>query len=218
MTELMVDHERLDVYRLAIDYAAFSYRIARSLSGVNRHVRDPWLRAAQSIPRNIAEGNGRQSLKDKNRFVEIARDSAWECAAIHDMRLAFRTVRNFAAQAASLCGITVQVFWIAPFDTKLRTAPIVRSIHADIPRRGNVKTGTATRGIAASRERRVSRWSGENRSRQVVVILGGRGSGRAENRLSAPARQEPRPPNVKTGTATRQRENGDSQAGNRRKP
>jgi|GEM_PF-140599 len=92
MTGLMFDHERLDVYRLAIDYVAFSYRIARSLSGVNRQVRDPWLRAAQSIPLNIAEGNGRQRLKDENRFFEIARGSAWECAAIHDMRLAFAAV------------------------------------------------------------------------------------------------------------------------------
>ena len=49
------------------------------------HVRDPWLRAAQSIPLNIAEGNGKQSLKDKNRFFEIARGSALECAATHDI-------------------------------------------------------------------------------------------------------------------------------------
>ena len=40
---------------------------------------------AQSIPLNIAEGNGKESLKDKNRFFEIARGSALECAAIHDV-------------------------------------------------------------------------------------------------------------------------------------
>ena len=79
------DHERLDVYRLSIDYVAFSYQIARTLGGVNRQARDQWLRAAQSIPLNIAEGNGKQSLKDKNRFFEIARGSALECAAIHDV-------------------------------------------------------------------------------------------------------------------------------------
>jgi|GEM_PF-6520862 len=33
-------------------------------------------------------------------------------------------------------------------------------------------------------------------SKWVFVILGGRGSRRAENRLSAPARQEPRPPTI----------------------
>lgn len=85
MREVIFDHERLDVYRLAIEYVASSYRIARSLHGVDRHVRDQWLRAAQSIPLNIAEGNGKQSLKDKNRFFEIARGSALECAAIHDV-------------------------------------------------------------------------------------------------------------------------------------
>jgi four helix bundle protein len=52
---------------------AFSHRIAKTLSGMNRPARDQWLRAAQSIPMNIAEGNGKQSLKEKNRFVEIAR-------------------------------------------------------------------------------------------------------------------------------------------------
>ncbi len=79
------DHERLDVYRMSIEYVAFSYRVAKTLTGLNRHARDQWLRAAQSIPLNIAEGNGKQILKDKNRFFQIARGSALECAAIHDV-------------------------------------------------------------------------------------------------------------------------------------
>lgn len=85
MTEPIFDHERLDVYRLSMDYVAFSFGIAKTLVGINRQARDQWLRAAQSIPLNIAEGNGKQSLKDKNRFFEIARGSALECAAIHDV-------------------------------------------------------------------------------------------------------------------------------------
>ena len=85
MKEPIFDHERLEVYRLAIEYVTSSFRIAKSLTGVDRHARDQWLRAAQSIPLNIAEGNGKQSLKDKNRFFEIARGSALECAAIHDI-------------------------------------------------------------------------------------------------------------------------------------
>ena len=94
MTEPIFDHEKLDVYRLSIEYVAASYGIAKALAGVNRHIRDQWLRAAQSIPLNIAEGNGKQSLKDKNRFFEIARGSALECAAIHDVLKAFAAVEG----------------------------------------------------------------------------------------------------------------------------
>jgi four helix bundle protein len=85
MNEPIFSHERLDDYRLSIDYVAFSYRIVKSLAGVNRLARDQGLRAAQSIPLNIAEGNGKQSLKDKNRFYEIAPGSTLECASIHDV-------------------------------------------------------------------------------------------------------------------------------------
>jgi four helix bundle protein len=52
---------------------------------MNRPARDRWFRAAQSIPLNIAEGIGKQSLKYENRFFEIARRSAIECASIHDL-------------------------------------------------------------------------------------------------------------------------------------
>ena len=95
MTEPTFDHEKLDVYRLSIDYVSFSFQIAKQLSGANRHARDQWLRAAQSIPLNIAEGNGKQSLKDKNRFFEIARGSALECAAIHDILLKCPSIESF---------------------------------------------------------------------------------------------------------------------------
>ena len=85
MTEPIFDHDRLDVYRLSIDYVASSFAIAKDLNGTHRHARDQWLRAAQSIPLNIAEGNGKRSLKDRSRFLDIARGSALECAAIQDV-------------------------------------------------------------------------------------------------------------------------------------
>jgi four helix bundle protein len=85
MNEPIFDHEKLDVYRLSIDYVAYSYSIATRLAGNNRHARDQWLRAVQSILLNIAEGNGKHSLKDRSRFFDIARGSAFECAAIHDI-------------------------------------------------------------------------------------------------------------------------------------
>ncbi|WP_146524692.1 four helix bundle protein [Novipirellula artificiosorum] len=84
MSEPIFDHDRLDVYRLSIDYVASSFAIAKDLGGCHRHARDQWLRAAQSIPLNIAEGNGKRSLKDRSRFLDIARGSVLECVAIQD--------------------------------------------------------------------------------------------------------------------------------------
>lgn len=85
MTDYLFDHDRLDVYRLSIEYVANAFDSSRSLEGLHRHARDQWLRAAQSIPLNIAEGNGKRSLKDRARFLDIARGSALECAAIQDV-------------------------------------------------------------------------------------------------------------------------------------
>ena len=45
MPEAVFDHDRLDVYRLAVDYTADSYHVAEGLSGLRRHARDQWLRA-----------------------------------------------------------------------------------------------------------------------------------------------------------------------------
>ena len=43
MAEPIFDHDRLDVYRLSIDYVASSFSVAKDLNGLHRHVRDQWL-------------------------------------------------------------------------------------------------------------------------------------------------------------------------------
>jgi len=78
-------HEQLDVYKLALKYVAFVFDLSEGLEGATRHARDQLLRASQSIPLNIAEGNGKASDPDRRRFFEIARGSALECAAIQDV-------------------------------------------------------------------------------------------------------------------------------------
>ena len=65
MTDAIFDHDRLDVYRLAIEYTAESFAVAKDLSVIHRDARDQWLRASQSIPLNTAEGNGKRSPKDR---------------------------------------------------------------------------------------------------------------------------------------------------------
>jgi four helix bundle protein len=82
---MALGHEKLDVYRLAICYVAWVYEHSEKLNSVHRHARDQWLRASQSIPLNIAEGNGKTAEADRRRYFEIARGSALECAAIQDV-------------------------------------------------------------------------------------------------------------------------------------
>ena len=82
---MTLGHEKLDVYRLSIGYVAWVCEKAGELSGVHRSARDQWLRASQSIPLNIAEGNGKTADADRRRYFEIARGSALECAAIQDV-------------------------------------------------------------------------------------------------------------------------------------
>ncbi|MBN1558593.1 MAG: four helix bundle protein [Lentisphaerae bacterium] len=80
-----LDHERLDVYRVALDFAAWAYTVSRSLKGLDRPARDQLLRASQSIALNIAEGCGKVPPADRGRFLQIAGGSARECGAILDI-------------------------------------------------------------------------------------------------------------------------------------
>jgi len=62
----------------------WAYQVAKSLKGSDRPAGDQLLRASQSIPLNIAEGNGKGTNADRRRFFEIARGSALGCASIQD--------------------------------------------------------------------------------------------------------------------------------------
>jgi len=84
----MFDHERLDVYRVSIEFVTWSYRLACELKGFDRHARDQLLRSSQSIPLNIAEGNGKLPSADRKRFQRIALGSALEGAATLDVLVA----------------------------------------------------------------------------------------------------------------------------------
>ncbi len=77
-------HEKLDVYRTAIEYVGWAYHYCETMKG-HRNAKDQLLRASQAIPLNIAEGNGKATDGDRRRFFEIARGSALECAAAQDV-------------------------------------------------------------------------------------------------------------------------------------
>ena len=66
------------------------------------------------VPLNIAEGNGKQNLKDKNRYFQIARGSALESAAVHDLLKAFALIDEAMGCADGIQN-QVQVSWCQGF-------------------------------------------------------------------------------------------------------
>ncbi|MGI8906850.1 MAG: four helix bundle protein [Candidatus Sumerlaeaceae bacterium] len=82
---LLFGHEKLDVYRLSLQYVAWVFQYVNDLTPKYKNVKDQLLRASQSIPLNIAEGNGKAGDADRRRYFEIARGSAVECAAAQDI-------------------------------------------------------------------------------------------------------------------------------------
>jgi len=81
---MQFDHEKLDVYQVSIQF--IGWRIAElKFQNHIRNVYDQLERASISIPLNIAEGNGKSFPKDRKRYFEIARGSAFESAACLDI-------------------------------------------------------------------------------------------------------------------------------------
>lgn len=81
----MYEHQKLLVYAKAIDAVSELHLIARGLPPGLGDLRDQLLRAAYSIPLNIAEGAGEFSPSEKARFYRMARRSGAECDAILDV-------------------------------------------------------------------------------------------------------------------------------------
>ncbi|WP_129356633.1 four helix bundle protein [Sorangium cellulosum] len=79
----MFGFQRLDVYRCAISFLAYSAPLAARPPRGQGELADQLRRAALSVPLNIAEGSGKPA-RDARRFYAIARGSALECAAILD--------------------------------------------------------------------------------------------------------------------------------------
>lgn len=99
---MTLGHEKLDVYRLSIRCVAWVYEKAETLIGVHRPARGQWLRASQSIPLNIAEGNGKTADADRRRYFEIARGSALKCAAVQDVLVVGKALDETQSQSRKM--------------------------------------------------------------------------------------------------------------------
>jgi len=87
---MILDHERLDVYVVALDFVVFANEVVERLPRGRSHLADQLTRASTSIVLNLAEGAGKLSKPDKRRYYLTARGSATESAALLDVCLRLR--------------------------------------------------------------------------------------------------------------------------------
>ena len=86
------DHERLDVYQMALDFMALADDVVEQLPRGRGHLAYQLTRAATSIVLNIAEGAGKFSKADKRRFYQTSAGSTTESAAILDVCMRLRLI------------------------------------------------------------------------------------------------------------------------------
>ena len=86
------DHERLDVYRVALGFLVLADEVVQSLPRGRSHLADQLARASTSTVLNIAEGTGKFSKPDKRRYYLSASGSATESAAIFDVCLRLKLI------------------------------------------------------------------------------------------------------------------------------
>jgi len=79
------DHEKLDVYQVALDLVILIDEIVENLPRGRAYLADQLQRAGTSVPLNIAEGAGEYSSSEKGRFYRMAKRSATECAGIFEI-------------------------------------------------------------------------------------------------------------------------------------
>ena len=87
LSRMPFDHERLDVYQLALEFFDLADTIIEHLPRGRGHLADQLTRSSLSIVNNIAEGAGKFSKGEKRKFYSIAMGSSTESAAMLDVCL-----------------------------------------------------------------------------------------------------------------------------------
>jgi four helix bundle protein len=86
----MFNHERLKCYEYSMVLAKRVPFLVSTWPKGSSYLDDQLKRAMSSVILNIAEGNGRRTVKERRRFFDIARASAAEVASIIDIAFALR--------------------------------------------------------------------------------------------------------------------------------
>jgi four helix bundle protein len=79
-------HDRLDAYRVALEFCALAEQLCRRLPRAKGQLGDQLARASEGVVLRIAEGAGAAwKSAEQKRFFRSARASAMECAAVLDI-------------------------------------------------------------------------------------------------------------------------------------
>ena len=87
-----MQHTDTRIYQRAIELVALAKSVADELPAGYGFLADQLRRAAASVPLNFAEGSGKRTPRDRQRFFRIAKGSAYEVAAILDVARTFGVV------------------------------------------------------------------------------------------------------------------------------
>lgn len=91
----LLDHERLDAFQVALEFAAMVPALTKTARPA---LRDQLERASSSIALTLAEGCARRTRRDRLHFFSMAQGSAMECAAALDI---LRVTGHLAAADAT---------------------------------------------------------------------------------------------------------------------
>jgi len=86
MKEFKFDFEKLNVYQKSLEFIDKIFQIVKNLSREYKYsLGENLIRAGLSIANNLAEGNGKKSKKEKNRYFGTSLDSARECVSVFNV-------------------------------------------------------------------------------------------------------------------------------------
>jgi len=86
MEEFKFDFENLNVYQKSLEFIDDIFEVVKALPKEYRYsLGENLIRAGLSTANNLAEGNGKKSKKEKNRYFGISLDSSRECVSVFNV-------------------------------------------------------------------------------------------------------------------------------------